>query len=60
MVGRSQQCSYLVAFVFSVVCAIAIVLQADTLSPSKAALALSYAFALPYFLSESVAATTAS
>ena len=50
LINWSQQCSYLVAFVFSVVCAIAIVLQAGSLSQAEAALALSYAFALPYFL----------
>eukprot|EP01052_Picozoa_sp_SAG31_P024550 SAG31_NODE_2096_length_6455_cov_2.145060_6_plen_254_part_00 len=49
-INWSQQCSYLVAFIFSVVCAVVIVLQAESLSPSQAALALSYSFALPYFL----------
>jgi ABC-type multidrug transport system fused ATPase/permease subunit len=50
LINWSQLASYLVAFLFSVGCAICIVLQAGELQPATAAVALSYSFVVPYFL----------
>ena len=50
LVNWSQLIAYVVSFLFSVACASCVVVQADELTESASALALSYAFQLPYFL----------